>query len=47
MKMSGEKAIHRQELERGLLTQKDFKTISEIYDTGSSRPIIPRDSVGD
>ena len=41
--MSGEKAIHRQELERGLLTQ----TISEIYDTGSSRPIIPRDSVGD
>ena len=26
---------------------KDFKTISEIYDTGSSRPIIPRDSVGD
>ena len=47
MKMSGEKAIHRQELERGLLTQKISRLFLKYTIPGSSRPIIPRDSVGD
>lgn len=35
MKMSGEKAIHRQELERGLLTQK----ISRLFLKGNYIPV--------
>ena len=46
MKMSGEKAIHRQKLERGLLTQKISRLFLK-YTIPGVGPIIPRDSVGD